>query len=212
MAIKDKDGNVYKLRGPNPLVKNKSDWDNSKIKLINFDHLKEEIVKDIEKKLNNVKKNQIEKENKKEESKVIKPDDFVKDIADNEDKNEEKNNKIEIIEEKKENNEIDQIIGEKGVEFFCAPVIGFKKIVDELYGSSYKKPKYGTPFLFKLIIIDASDLQIQIWSPVELEKDSIIYKKNKQGGERWWKIMEIEEKTKGWLCVANTSDINPDFS
>jgi len=101
MAIKDKDGNVYKLRGPNPLVKNKSDWDSSKIKLINFDHLKEEIVKDIEKKLNNVKKNQIEKENRKEESKVIKSDDFVKDITDDEDKNEENNNKIEIIEEKR---------------------------------------------------------------------------------------------------------------
>ena len=46
MAIKDKDGNVYKLRGPNPLVKNRSDWDRSKMKLINMGEWKSETIED----------------------------------------------------------------------------------------------------------------------------------------------------------------------
>ena len=35
MGIKDKDGNVYKLRGPNPIMNKQDQWDKSKIKLIN---------------------------------------------------------------------------------------------------------------------------------------------------------------------------------
>lgn len=37
MAIRDKDGKVYKLRGPNPLMNDQNlDWDKSKLKLHNF--------------------------------------------------------------------------------------------------------------------------------------------------------------------------------
>jgi hypothetical protein len=101
---------------------------------------------------------------------------------------------------------------ERGVEYFCSPVIAYKEIVDELYGTSYKTPKYGTKFLFDAIIVDQSDLQLQIWCVKDIKKDSIIYRKNQQGGERWWRINQTEARSGGFLCLASISDINPDFT
>ncbi len=46
MAIKDRDGNIYKLKGPNPLMKTQDVWDKKHIKLINFDTKNETIEED----------------------------------------------------------------------------------------------------------------------------------------------------------------------
>jgi len=45
MPIKDRDGNVYKIQGPNPVMKEQEFWDKSKLKFINF-NIDDEIVKD----------------------------------------------------------------------------------------------------------------------------------------------------------------------
>lgn len=44
MAILDKDGKIYRIPSPNPMMKNQEFWDYSKLKLINFNKSKKEIV------------------------------------------------------------------------------------------------------------------------------------------------------------------------
>lgn len=212
MSIKDKDGNVYKLRGPNPLVKNRNDWDKNKITLINFKKIKEEIFEDKKK---NIKKpidiaEDLSLFQGPEPSKNISAQDFIEKIAEPEQppKEDKKEFKINInVDERAA-----RALLERGVEYYCSPVIGHKEIVDELYGTSYKTPKYGTKFLFDAIIVDQSDLQLQIWCVKDISKDSVIYRKNQQGGERWWRISDTESKSGGYLCLASISDVNPDFS
>lgn len=60
MAIKDKDGKVYVLRGPNPLVKDRCEWDKSKISFYNLSNIKTEIVKDTKNPIKEFKKNIID--------------------------------------------------------------------------------------------------------------------------------------------------------
>jgi len=38
MVIKNRDGTVFKLKGPNPLMKSQEIWDKHSIKLINFNN------------------------------------------------------------------------------------------------------------------------------------------------------------------------------
>jgi hypothetical protein len=66
--------------------------------------------------------------------------------------------------------------------------------------------------MFDAVIVDQSDLQLQLWCVKDISKDSIIYRKLNQGGERWWRIQHTEPKTGGYLCVCGISDLNPDFS
>lgn len=41
MTIYDRDGNVYRLRGPNPLMKTQQSWDPSRVEVINFEQVEE---------------------------------------------------------------------------------------------------------------------------------------------------------------------------
>ena len=44
MVIVDKKGEVYKLRGPNPLMSTQQEWDKSKMRLINIGNWNSEVV------------------------------------------------------------------------------------------------------------------------------------------------------------------------
>jgi hypothetical protein len=105
-----------------------------------------------------------------------------------------------------------RLLKERGVEYYCAPAVGIKKFTDDLYGNTYDTVEYGEKFIFDAIVIDLSDFELQFWCVKPVTTKSVIYKKNKQGGERWWKITEVEPKMDGWLAKAITSDLNPDFS
>lgn len=230
MAIKDKDGSVLKIRGPNPLVQNMEDWDASAIKLLNANWQSKTIVDE-----NNefVEPRDIGLElglfEGSENSKTISPVSFIQEIQEvpapviaSTPVEVIVPTPIEVIVptpiEMPSNinlhvdDKVAKILKERSVDYYCAPVIGFNNFVDDLYGSSYKTLKYGEQFVFSAVIIDQSDLQLQFWSVKNLEKGSIIYKKVKRGGERWWQISSTEEKTGGYIHTCITSELNPDFS
>lgn len=229
MAIKDKDGNVYKLRGPNPLTKDMSNWDKSATKLINIGW-KSEVVEDSRNPLKMAKENIIDIADElglfegPTKSKTVSPVEFINSLSepvappktDPPVKIEPKvdppapivGNVVNITVDPK----LARILKERGVEYYCAPVVNSRVVKDELYGSSYATLEYGDAFMFDAVIIDASDLQLQLWCVRQLNPGSIIYRKLQQGGERWWKIDSVEPKTGGYLCLASISDLNPDFS
>lgn len=231
MAIKDKDGSVYKLRGPNPLMKSQEDWDKKDLKLINMKQWKSETIKDENNPIEKFKENfnvvelgeklDLFKGPENPKTTVIGGSDFIDDINSEIDieqpleKIEEVEVEIEVAEEQV-NLHIDEnmarLIKTRGAEFYCAPSIGVKEHVDDLYGDSYTTIKYGDAFLFDAVLIDESDFQLQFWCVKNIKTKSIIYKKKRQGGERWWRVSESENKTGGFLVSCVISDSNPDFT
>jgi hypothetical protein len=225
MAIKNQDGSVFKLRGPNPLMKNQSDWDKAKLRLINMGW-DEEIVEDAR---NPVKKFEadynvvkIEDElglipNAEANTAVLPAKEFIEEVQ--EPTITEPEPVIpEMPEVPKEKPTLDvdarlaRMLRERSDEYFCAPAIGKKVHMDNLYGSTYETTQYGDKYVFDALVIDQSDLQLQFWCMRPVTIQSIIYRKIKEGGERWWRIKEVEPKTGGYLVIANVSDTNPDFS
>src|SRR5574343_933393 len=204
MAIKDKNGKVYRLRGTNPLMKEQLTWDTSKINLINF-KWKSEVIVD-----NNNPIKQLEEtivDLSEEINKVIKPKDFIEEIQHIEEKKEEVKPIILNVEPRTA-----KILKERGVEYHCAPAIGEIIHKDDLYDSSYKTIKFGEKFIFDAVILDQSDLQLQFWCVKPITTNSIVYRKHPEGGERWWAIQQVEPKSDGYIALATISDLNPDFS
>lgn len=232
MAVKNKDGSVYKLRGPNPLMKDQADWDKKKMKLINMGWEEEVVadarnpVKKFETDYNVIKmteelglipnidanatavvptKEFIEEIQKIQEDPVI--TEPIPVIPQMPDPPEEKKQPVLNVDVR-----LARILRERGVEYYCAPAIGKKVHMDDLYGNTYETVQYGDKYIFDAVVIDQSDLQLQFWCVRPITEKSIIYRKVEEGGERWWRVKSVESKTGGYLAIANTSDSNPDFS
>jgi len=225
MAIKDKDGNVYKLRGVNPIMRDQADWDKKRMQLINMKEWKSEVINDernpVEKFKTDFNVVEIGEElglfegPEPPETEVIKAKDFIDDI-----------NSVAVeeppappVEPKVEepvvlnlDARMARLIRERGAEYYCAPAIGVKEYRDDLYGTSYNTVQYGDQFVFDAVVIDQSDLELQFWCVRPVTINSVIYKKHRQGGERWWRVRDLEPKTGGYLVSAIVSDSNPDFS
>ncbi len=216
MAIKDKDGKVYKLRGPNPMMKDQKKWDMDKLQFINMGWSNEVVVDErnpVQKFKTDFNVVDIGQElglvsNEESTTTVVKPQEFIDDIQKS------------VTEEPKEETvilnvdpQLAKIIKERGVEYYCAPVMGKKKHVDDLYDNTYYTMQYGEKFVFDAIIIEESDLELQFWCVRPVTAESIVFRKIvKSFGERWWRVKDIEPKTGGYLCRAITSDTNPNFS
>lgn len=208
MAIKDRDGKIYKLRGPNPIMRTQHEWDRSKVQTFNIRNWRSEIVIDER---NPVKK--FEEEHvvdiadvlPKDQTKTVPARNFIQEIQ-----------AAPIPELPPVTLTVEptvaRLLKERGVEFHCAPAIGRKTEHDALYGNTYTVIEYGDKFIFDAIAIDQSDLEFQFWCVKAVTVDSIIYRKHRQGGERWWKISDAEANSGGWLVKAIPSMLNPDFS
>lgn len=199
MAIKNSDGTIYTISKPNPVMVQMNRWDKSKVKLINFGNNKTHTQKGTT--INNVAV--IPKER-------IVPD-FIRELEETKPKE----NVLpstppapviiapapELVATKKETSQVEEALNKYGINFFCAPVISHFE----------NKPTYGAAIIIKAIVIEESDLRLAVWVGKELNKDSIIMKK--QGvAQRWWKINGSQPKTGGFILLAIPSDINPDFS
>lgn len=219
MAIKNKDGSVYKLRGPNPLMKEQSQWNRNNIRFFNLGH-KSETVKDDHNPIEAFNENVLDIG----EMLDLKPNPPTKTIP-----------AAKFIEEAKKftpepvvdpepkpvlvpvinvSPEVARIIKERGVKYHCAPQVSVKTHTDKLYSNTYTTPVYGDQFVFDAIVLDESDLEIQIWSLKHIPDGSIFYQKAKDSlwEGRWWRTTTSEPKTGGFTTLGHVSDVNPDFS
>lgn len=227
MTIYNSEGNVYKLRGPNPLMSEQSlDWDKNKLVLHNFSW-DSEIAKDPVSPEELFKKEhpQIdisEELNLRSNSEWIPPFEFVNELKDTKpivEKTaiEEIPEEFPVIDEPKEkqtkelnvSSQVARIFKERGMEFHCAPVMKIT-MKDDLYGTEYKMNRYGDKFVFDGVVIEENDLELIYWCIKTMTEGSIIMPRRKES--RWWRIEEIEPKTGGFLVKALPSDVNPDFS
>jgi hypothetical protein len=212
MILKNKDGSVYILNEPNPLVKNQRSFDANKLIFHNFKW--EDIIYS-----NAIQKSYPQKQEASKEEKKVKTEEKIQieqQINENKESfnDEEMAYKMPLIKHK--------------VLSYCLPAIT-KNYKDNLYGESWSKLKYGKKFIFPFVMIENQDLTIQFWTSdpnQQITENSIvypfsyeIYNSNTNSYDRvpydeyrWWEISKKEIKNGGWIFEAIPSKNQPDFS
>jgi len=228
MAIFTKDGKMYVVEGPNPLVKQQVPWDPSKLVFHNFEW------EDIK---SNPKRPAESK--RKPEFATAQPAPAVADPP-----QEAVEPEVSIPKPSPEPPPIENESKEEGSSSddkqFDLPYIKYKVLChclparveqrkDSLYGESWGRVKYGAKFVFPCIVISSSDLVFEFWTSDPrgqiLEKSVVYpfsYEVHNQSTDsydripyddyRWWRISSKESKEGGWLFRASPSDFQPDFS
>jgi hypothetical protein len=224
MAIRDKDGNIYKLRGPNPKMRDQSQWAKDRIVYINMDFGKTtEIVSD--------ERNPIEKFKTNynvldvgEELNLVPNEEFDSNVAViPREQNTDPPPPIDAMEqetpvERDPNQQVNitgvdekmkRALQRNMIEFRCAPAIR-KEYTDALYGETKIKTTYGNKFVFDGIIIAQNTFEIQFFSFKPITFGSIVFPVNQD--KQWWRIEDVTPRTGGYVCKGMVSDVNPDFS
>jgi len=217
MALRKKDGNVYVLEGPNPIVKDQVAWDPDGLVFHNF-HWEEFIFSKTTR--NKPKPPPAEHVVRVDPPKKIEvpPPALAEPIP-------------EVPDEPKKNDpakEFDLPYIKYKVLCYCLPATT-KVHVDKLYGESWQKVAYGKKIIFPCVIINSSDMELEFWTSDPDEKilersivypfsyevhnaDTDSYDRVPYDEYRWWKIASREQKEGGWLLTCFPSETQPDFS
>lgn len=200
MTLYNKDGSIYMLQKPNPIMNNQNLWSEG-IKLHNMNW-------DSEKSEDNSTINPIQ-------SDFEVPDSFISSL-------EKTKPEITVIEKQSVeiSNERKSVVREDKVHIeqknsiektfiHCLPAT-IRDRVDDLYGDSYKTIQYGKPTSFEGVILQQQDLMIQIWTDIEISKGSVLYPKI--NSKSWWRVQKSEPMKGGWLLTGIISDYQPSFT
>ena len=213
MPILTKDGKEYRtLSEPNPLVSDQDNIEKAKLEFHNFEWKKEvgkndtpvkkaehiipkvETIEDFIKEVSEVKK-ELKAEIPNVEPKIETP---------------------KVIEEPKIEDGYVEVDDDAILIVHVLPIHLIDK-TDELYGEVRKVRKYGTKFDIESVLMEISDLAIQILSDSKVERNFVIYPSKYRNGEdaginRWWKVIEVKENDGNYLIQGIPSDFHPDFS
>jgi hypothetical protein len=195
MALKNKDGSVYRLRGPNPVMKSQELWTGFVTHNMKWEGEKAEdtnrispIISDFE--VRDTFLSALDKA--RDEIKVVEKPPERKPIVQADTK------KVE-----EEKNTIEKIF------IHCLPA-NIKERKDFLYGETYKTIQYGKPTSFEGVILDQQDLSMEIWTDyAEVSIESVLYPKT--GYRRWWKVQDKTQKGGGWVLMLSPSSYQPSF-
>lgn len=219
MAIFTKDGKVYVLQGPNPLVEKQASWDPSKLVLHNLSW--EEIRTGGKRPPQKPPEIPDTNPNPKQEQDVQKGIEKAGDpINAPKEKDEEPHETAD--------NEFELPYIKYKVLCHCLPA-KVENRNDPFYGETWSRVTYGKKFVFPCVIISSNDLSLEFWTsdpdgkisersviyPFSYEvhnQDTDAYDRVPYDDYRWWKVTSKEPKEGGWLFSSAPSDINPDFS
>lgn len=226
MPIKNRDGTVYKLNGPNPMMDSQQTWDGFMIHNMKF---RGEIAEDG---------NQVEPIT----SDFHLRDDFTAILAETKPQPEikvteqpkpveipkpvEKPKPVEtpqpkIVAPVKSEPQAEQAgrklpPGVVPVFCYCQPAV-MRDRRDGVYGNKYQTIQYKEPFSFEVVIVEEDDLYIQVWTTRDIGAGSILYprkssdEEGKADSARWWRVQEREPRSGGWLLTGYPSDYQPSF-
>ena len=225
MSIKNKDGSVYRLRGPNPIMRSQDVWEGFEIHNMNFESQTENNNLPQIKKTNKINLGQVTIAPVEQPSESIKVDTPIyhepvvntpeqPDIV-----------KVDVVPPPPPSNpfvksqEEEHIIrptkiNEKLLQYrktilHCLPA-KVKTVIDDLYMDRSFKVSYGQKFTFEVIIVDETDLSIVFWTHLEnVERFSIIYPQNNE--KRWWKVDSVKSAPEGFFLRCLPSDDQPAF-
>lgn len=219
MPIKDKDGSIYKLRGPNPIMDNQEVWDKSKLTFINFNW--EPIIVENNK-FNNQKS--LEGFNLDIKEKIISNPIKQEEILITEKPKKKKKKKRPLIEELLPKPQLEpepipikepivekqqiesktaQLLDKHKKMFHCLPSV--LKIVDNEVMNGW-----GENIQFAGVIINETPNEILFWTDKKVSLKSIVFPKN--DSKMCWRIQKMEPQSVGYTYYGTPSDFNPNFS
>ena len=189
MPIYNKDGSVYKLRGPSPLAKDQIQWSKDKITLHNFKW-----------KVSKTEDSPLKIENPIQAIEEFIPPSTIK---------EPEPVKPAVTESK------DQKLKNVVIVHFQPTVIVEKK--DDLYNEVYSKVQYGEKGMLEGVVADMNDFTMSLWTRLELTRGTVLYPSKYKDGRpfgdrRWWKISAQKSFETGFIYECIPSDYQPDFS
>lgn len=222
MALKNKDGTVYKLRGPNPVLKDQKLWDSFKIHNMQWQGEIQPDASDIHtirtdfqvrnNFLDDLDQAAAEQEAKSVDIKV------VESPVKTEMPKQQILEPIKVREIRAVEAPLPETIPAKSIDvpkifIYCLPAV-IKDKIDETYGDNYRTIKYNDPFSFEGVLLDQSDLTFKFWTQADsltsqILQGSVLFPKVNQ--RRWWRVQNKVEKTGGWIITAHPSDFQPHF-
>lgn len=216
MAIKDKDGNIYRLRGPNPVMKTQNAWDQKSIKLINFEFQEEivddkgQIVAEILQQANvSSNENLIHFKPKTKSQEEIKETPLqVQKIPINSPPSRSENSRTPG-DEPVIYNEKDPVSRAKKTYIYCLPILQ-KQIIDSIYENEYQEDIYGNKITIEAIMLEEDDLFCRFWTNTLIPEKSIVYPRTQT--RRWWQVNSLQQEGKGYTIFATPTSKNPDFT
>jgi len=205
MTLKNKDGSPFRLRGPNPLMREQELWRDFKLHNFQFKGVVVADTTEVTPFESPMHVNDFvgELEATKPEPTVIEKQ--VSEFYGQKDPPLER--PVVVLPDAH-----DQERREQKPIFHCLPAI-IRRRRDALYGETYATVKYDAPFTFEAYVVDQSDFALQFWTSgpaaEKISEGSVIYPKLME--KRWWKVVSREEKSGGWLFSAIPSDYQPKF-
>lgn len=218
MAIRRKDGSIYKVSGPNKLMITQNHWnEDEEFVLHNFDRSVESTFEQPKEIVVPQKIELIVPELKPtaspstvihlEPPKPIEPtntlDDFPDQIILTKPTQQPKSESIDPSKTSKYRK------GQRSL-IYCLPAEKRERI-DELYGEKSFYIAYNDPFKFAAVVIESNDISFYIWTTVKhVTKSSILFCSEDR---RWWKVQNIqdEETHDGFILTCRPSELKPNF-
>jgi hypothetical protein len=184
MPILNKDGTVYRLRGPHPLLKDQRRWDHDAIVLHNFGLIGTRSIS-----VSNVSSVTKEEDQVILKAAVSEPPVITTPPT-----------PIEKISTPQP----------QGIKIHCLPgVLTVHR--DDLYGEEYTTIKYGNKFEFDANMVNKSDLSLILWTAHKtVAEGSILYPQT--GHARWWRVTRVEPQGVGIVVTCIPSDEQPSFN
>ena len=205
MTLRNKDGSLYKLAAPNPVMKTQEMWGGYQVHNMQWEGEKAKDANQV---------NPIASDFDVQETFLSALDKAKSDIKVVETKSDSTNSQIErkpVVQPDLQREEL-RASTDNGIEktfIYCLPAL-LRTRQDSLYGDSYTTVQYGNPTSFEGVILKQQDLFIEIWTDTNsINNGSILFPK--QGYKRWWRVQEKVEKGGGWVLSATPSDHQPSF-
>jgi hypothetical protein len=227
LAIKNKDGSVYRLNGPNPVMTGQALWKDFKKHNFKYD-IESTVPASRKKRFEN--QNKIEKLNIGESSNYkappIKKDEFFSDEKPTkkekviprvpeipvEIKHAEEVRLIDFPPPVEDTNEPKQVLVDDDVVLVKAYVLPCttKTVYDKLYDEKIVKVSYGDKIETKVAPLSYEDNGANFWHPTKFPEGTIIYPSNNQ--KMWWQVEVSVPYKNGFIMKCIPSDKNPNFN
>lgn len=203
MAIKDRDGNVFKLRGPNPVMSTQDTWEGRKVVFHNmFFPL---ITMPDRRRISPMDMEEYEPIPTPVESEIV--------VDDHPELRPDMNRTTGHDRTQPDTNrtrKLTRLLEERKINLLCLPVKK-ENFNDNLYGTSYSRTQFGQKTTITGIVVSSDDLQFVFWTDAKLNEKSIVYPTQTEM-KRWWRVERCDPQSGGFVVSCSPSPVSPDFS